>query len=113
MLVEDSLLNTCFSGKFLILSLCSKCQQHGFATEDFLSLNLDAFTVENVDHIKTMRKEFGISDGKEKKKGISGIFKSLSSQKFYLDPFSSLKEVTIMDYLNNLFNHSLIKKNER
>jgi len=27
--------------------------------------------------------------------------------------FSGLKEVTIADYLNNLFNHSLIKKNER
>lgn len=24
-----------------------------------------------------------------------------------------MKEVTIMDYLNNLFNHNLIKKNER
>lgn len=76
-LVEDSLLNSCFSGKFLSISKCSKCEQLDFSADDFLSLNLDVFTTGQVDHIKSIRKEFG-GDGKEKKKGFSGLIKSIS-----------------------------------
>lgn len=77
LLVEDSLLNSCFSGKFLTISKCSKCEQLDFSTDDFLSLNLDVFTSSQVDHIKNIRKEFG-GEVKEKKKGLSGLIKSMS-----------------------------------
>jgi hypothetical protein len=48
-----------------------------FSTDDFLSLNLDVFTSGQLDHIKNIRKEFG-GDIKEKKKGFSGLIKSIS-----------------------------------
>lgn len=78
MLMEDSLLNSCFSGKFLIISKCSKCEALDFDSEDFLSLNLDVFTTNEIDHIKNMRKNFTV-ESKEKKKGISGLLKSMSN----------------------------------
>lgn len=78
MLMEDSLLNSCFSGKFLIISKCSKCEALDFESDDFLSLNLDVFTTNDTDHIKDLRKNT-TSDSKEKKKGISGLLKSMSS----------------------------------
>jgi hypothetical protein len=112
LLAEDSLLNSCFSGKFLTISKCSKCEQLDFSTDDFLSLNLDVFNSGQVDHIKNIRKEYG-GEVKEKKKGLSGLFKSISSKLLISDPFTSIKEVTIADYMNNLLNYSLIKKNER
>lgn len=77
MLTEDSLLNSCFSGKFVIFNKCSKCTKLSVDSEDFLSLNLEAFTSNQVEHIKSLRKDFSV-DTKEKKKGFGGLFKSMS-----------------------------------
>lgn len=76
-----------------------------------MSLNLEAFTSSQVEHIKNIRKDFCL-EPKEKKKGIGGLFKSLSNFRIIQDPFAGMKEVTIYDYLNNLLNFNLIKKNE-
>ena len=78
LLAEDSLLNSCFSGKFLIINKCASCKELSFGSEDFLSLNLEVFTQANADHIKNLRKNFGTGE-KEKKKGMFGIFKPFSS----------------------------------
>ena len=75
--MEDSLLNSCFSGKFIILNKCKSCSNIDLGSESFLSLNLDVFTVSDVEHIKTLRKDFGLEQ-KEKKKGFGGLLKSLS-----------------------------------
>ena len=78
LLAEDSLLNSCFSGKFLIVNKCSSCQEVSFGSEDFLSLNLEVFTSDQSDHIKNLRKEFGIGGDPKDKKKSWGIFKAFS-----------------------------------
>jgi len=79
LLAEDSLLNSCFSGKFLIINKCCDCQELSFGSEDFLSLNLEVFTSDQSDHIKNLRKEFGIGGEPKEKKKSWGIFKAFSS----------------------------------
>lgn len=88
LLVDDSFLNSCFAGDFIVVQKCLKCQTPTLDQNPFLTLNLKVFTTDSVNMIKLLRKEHGSDPvlttqsgqpAKKKSSGITGIFKALSS----------------------------------
>lgn len=50
----------------MVINKCTKCSEVVFETEDFLSISLEAFTSEDAEHIKNIRKECGGEPEKKK-----------------------------------------------
>ena len=70
-LVEDSVINCCFNGKFMAVSKCRNCSELIYIEEDFLSLNFDVFKTGQSKHIRELRNNFGDED---KQRGFFKVF---------------------------------------